>query len=790
MTRRTFSLGMLAATVPIAAADEGREWVLWYRQPASQWVDALAVGNGRLGAMVFGDTRRERIQLNEDTVWAGEVRDRVNPRGLAALPEVRRLIFAGKPDEAGKLANQDMMAIPLRMPPYQTLGDLWLEFPDGANPQDYRRELDLDTAIVHVSYRVGRVTYQREVFSSYSDQVLAIRITADKPRAVSFTATMTREQDATSDSDGRDGIQLRGEAIARDKAHFEEHKVGVKFTALLRAFADGGHVTSKDGRLTAERANSVTLLLAAATDFRFKDPQTECRRLIAAANKPYAQLRTAHVADHQRYFRRVHLDLGKAPDLPTDERIARMKAGQADPQLIALFFQFGRYLLISSSRPGTLPATLQGIWNDSVAPPWDSKYTININTEMNYWPAEVCNLAEMHLPLFDLVDRMRASGRDTARKLYGAGGSVAHHNTDIWADTVPIDGAQWGLWPSGLAWLTLHLWEHYAFSGDREFLAQRVYPALKDVAEFLLTYLIDDGEGHLVTCPSISPENSYRMPDGTIGHLCAGPYMDTEIARAIFNRVIEAIDALGVDPDLRKQVFAARNRLAPFRIGKRGQLQEWLTDYDDAEPHHRHISHLFALFPDSQITPRGTPELAAACQRTLELRGDSGNGWSTAWKASCWARLGNAEESHRNLASVVAHNTNASLLSQIDGGHPLPFQIDANFGSTAGLAEMLLQSHNGEIAMLPALPKAWPEGSVSGLRARGGAEIGIAWKGNRAVSATLLARIDAEHRIRAPRGQKIASIHSSTGALPLGSSRDGTAVLRVTAGHEYSIKFT
>ena len=781
---------MLAASVPGLGAGERRDWLLWYRQPASRWVDALPVGNGRLGAMVFGGTAHEHIQLNEDTVWAGEVRDRVNPRGLAALPEVRRLIFAGKPDEAGKLANQDMMAIPLRMPPYQTLGDLWLEFPNGAQPEDYRRELDLDTAIVRVSCRIGRVNYRREVFSSHPDQVLAIRITADKPEAISFTATMAREQDATSESDGDDGIQLRGEAIARDKAHSEERKVGVKFSALLRAFAHGGRITSKDARLTVERANSVTLLLAAATDFRFKDPPEECRRQIAAANKPYAQLRTAHVTDHQSYFRRVDLHLGKAPDLPTDERIAGMSAGQADPQLIALFFQFGRYLLISSSRPGTLPATLQGIWNDSVAPPWDSKYTININTEMNYWPAEVCNLAEMHLPLFDLVDRMRASGRETARKLYGASGSVAHHNTDLWADTVPIDGAQWGLWPSGLAWLTLHLWEHYAFGGDREFLAQRVYPALKDVAEFLLTYLIDDGQGHLVTCPSLSPENSYRMPNGTIGHLCAGPYMDTEIARAIFNRVIEAVDILGVDPDLRKQVFAARNRLAPFRIGKRGQLQEWLTDYDDAEPHHRHISHLFALFPDSQITPGGTPELATACQRTLELRGDNGMGWSTAWKVSCWARLGNAEEAHRNLESVVAHNTNASLLSQIDGGHPLPFQIDANFGATAGLAEMLLQSHTSEIAILPALPKAWPDGSVSGLRARGGAEIGIAWKGGRAVSATLLSHIDGEYHIRAPRGQKIASMRSNGRKLSLVSSPNGAVILRANAGREYAIDFT
>jgi alpha-L-fucosidase 2 len=730
--------------------------VLWYRQPAKTWNEALPVGNGRLGGMVFGGVGAERIQLNEYTVWAGEARDRNNPAGREALPEIRRLLFAGKPAEAEALADRTMIAIPRRMPPYQPLGDLLIRFPGRQDYREYRRELDIDAAVTRTVYRAGDAVFTREVFSSAVDQVLVVRLTCDRPGRVGFRATLAREQDAKTRIDTAGRVILEGEAIARDDRHDEERKVGMRFRGVLAASHEGGSQRIEGNEIVVEGADSATLFVAAATNYRGQDAEAcSDRDLAKAMQKAYTRLRAAHIADYQRFFRRVELQLGAAaPDLPTDERLARVTAGTADPQLAALYFQFGRYLLISCSRPGGMAATLQGLWNDQFAPSWDSKYTININTEMNYWPAEVTNLPEMHEPLFDLIDTARPDGRRVARNLYGAGGFVLHHNTDIWGDAVPIDGVQSGIWPMGGAWLSLHLWDHYDFTRDRAFLAGRAYPVMKEAAEFLLDYLVDDGTGRLVTGPSLSPENDYRTKDGVVARLTMGPYMDTEIAHALFSRAIEAGGILGVDADFRRKLESARKRLPAFRIGRHGQLQEWLEDYDEPQPGHRHISQLFALTPGSQITPRGTPELAKAARVTLERRlanGGGHTGWSRAWIINFWARLEDGEQAYQNVTALLAKSTLPNMLDT----HP-PFQIDGNFGGTAGIAEMLLQSHAGEISILPALPKAWPEGSVKGLRARGAVEVDIAWKAGKPTRVVLHPAIGGEQKVRLPDGRAIS----------------------------------
>jgi alpha-L-fucosidase 2 len=547
MKRRDFLIlpaaGLLARAV--AGQEKGAAEVapnglrLWYRRPAAQWTEALPVGNGRLAAMVFGGVESERVQLNEETVWAGERRDRTNPEGAGALPEVRRLLFAGKPREAEALAEKKIIAVPKRLPPYQPLGDLLLTFPGRGEAGDYVRELDIDAAVARVIYRQGGARFTREVFASAVDQVVVLRLTCDLPGRVSFAATLAREQDAKTHTAGSDRVLIEGEAVARDERHPDERKVGVKFCGAVQVVAEGGRTHADGDKVLVEGADAATLLFAAATNFRHRDFVSKCGRYLAAASKKsYATLRAAHTADHRRLFRRVSLDLSEpAPDLPTDERLKRVQSGAADTALESLYFQFGRYLLIASSRPGAWPANLQGKWNDKLAPSWDSKYTVNINTEMNYWPAEVTNLSELHAPLFDLIENARADGRRVAQKLYGARGFVIHHNTDLWGHAVPIDGARWGLWAMGGAWLCLHLWEHYDFTRDRQFLARRAYPLMKEAAEFLLDYLVEDGKGRLVTGPSISPENQYQLPDGTRGTLCMGPTMDSEITHVVSSQV-------------------------------------------------------------------------------------------------------------------------------------------------------------------------------------------------------------------------------------------------------------
>jgi alpha-L-fucosidase 2 len=721
--------------------------VLWYRQPAKTWNEALPIGNGRLAAMVFGGFPVERIQLNEDTVWVGSRRDRNNPAGHDAVPEIRRLLFAGKITEAESLADRTMIAIPRRMPQYQPLGDLLINFRN-QEVSGYRRELDLGTAIARVFWESGGTHFTREAFASAPDHVIVVRIYADQPGGVSISLAMQREADARAVT-SKNTITLTGQALAHDDRHAGEGKFGVKFTGKTMVIADGGRVSTVKDTVEVAGANAVTLLIAASTDFREKDPAAACdRTLTAAASRSYAELRDAHIRDYQKLFHRVELALGEAPNVPTDERLKN-----PDPTLAALYFQFGRYLLISSSRPGSMAATLQGKWNDSLAPSWDSKYTININTEMNYWPAETTNLSELTAPLFDLIDNARPDGRNVAKTLYGARGFVIHHNTDIWGDAVPIDGVHSGIWPMGGAWLSLHLWDHYAFSGDRDFLASRAYPVMKEAAEFLLDYLADDGEGHLLSGPSISPENDYRAPDGSSVRLTMGPYMDTEIARALFTRVIRSSELLGIDEDFRAKAAAARDRLPDFKIGHYGQLQEWLQDYDEPQPGHRHVSHLFALFPDDQITLRGTPELAKAARVSLERRlanGGGGTGWSRAWVINLWARLEDAERAQESLNYLLMKSTLPNLFDT----HP-PFQIDGNFGGTAAIAEMLMQSHGGEINILPAIPKAWASGSVRGLRARGNVGVDIEWREGKLARLTLHPERDGEQRIRLPGGRVV-----------------------------------
>lgn len=746
------SLFALSALAP-AQAPVGT-FVLWYRQPARQWTEALPVGNGRLGGMVFGGIGRERIQINEETVWAGGPWDPNNPEALEALPEVRRLLLEGKPVEAAKLAEAKMMSRPLRQPPYQTLGNLWIEMRGIEEVSDYRRELDIDSGIAGVRYRAGDVQVTREVFSSAPDQVLVVRLRADKPGRINLGITMDREKDAVATTAGSDRIMLRGRCDLAD-ARFSPEEItrlgdanrGVGFQATVRLRTDGGKTRPEGNGLLVEGADAVTLVLAAATSYENQDPARRCERILEAADKPYDDLRRAHVADHRRLFRRVDLNLGLEGDAagrPTDERLEAFKNTGGDPGLMSLYFQFGRYLLMGSSRPGdVLPATLQGIWNDSLRPPWESKFTININTEMNYWPAEVCNLSECTMPLFDLVERMREPGRRTARVMYGARGFVAHHNTDLWCHTGPIDGTGPGMWPMGAAWLSLHFWEHYEFTRDRAFLAKRAYPVMKEAAEFFLDALVEDSKGRLVTGPSVSPENTYTLPDGTKARLCMGPSMDSQILYALFGDLIEGSRILGIDADFRTRLKTARERLPKPQIGSRGQLMEWLEDYREAEPEHRHISHLFALHPGNQITLRGTPELAAAARRTLELRGDGGTGWSKAWKINFWARLEDGEHAYKMLSELLAKSTLPNMFDT----HP-PFQIDGNFGAAAGIAEMLLQSHTGEIHLLPALPKAWPEGAVSGLRARGNFEIDLRWKSGMLTQAVVHSKSGGTCRLR------------------------------------------
>jgi alpha-L-fucosidase 2 len=821
----------LLACSPGAAQSSSRGSVLWYDKPAAVWTEALPVGNGRLGAMVFGGANAgsnngdnqdkaknadvavgaktraqdEHVQVNESTIWQGARVDRLNPRGGEGFRRVRELLLASggtdaaKIAEAEKVAAETMISNPRGMPGYSTLGDLYLRAAGEGGPVSaYRRELDLQTGVLRVSYTMGGVHYVREVFASAPDNVVVIHLTADKSAALSFHVGMDRPADFALRALGDHDLAM---------TEGPQHKEQIKFQGQVRVVARGGTVTAEKDALSVDGASEVTVLFAAASDFKGgpfagDDPAAQCAATLkAAGGKGFAALRAGAVADEQRLMGRMGLELGgedKALEaLPTDERLRRVSAGGNDLGLQALYFQFARYLLVGSSRPGGLPATLQGLWASGMSNPWGSKWTININTEMNYWMAEAANLGELHQPVFDLVDRVRTprsgTGVEVAQKYYGARGFVIHHNTDIWGDANPIDGIGSGIWPMGGAWLTLDAWDHYAFTGDKEFLKQRAWPILHDASLFFLDYLVDDGQGHLVTGPSLSPENKYKLADGSAHSLAMAPTMDIEIVRELFERTVQAGEVLNVDPEFRGKVSAAMAKLPAFKIGRAGNLQEWQQDYAESAPGHRHISHLWAVFPGTQITPLHTPELARAAQTTLETRlknGGGQTGWSRAWVVNYWVHLGDGEKAYESMQVLFRQSTFPNMM---DTHPPGVFQIDGNLGAANGMLEALVQSRwyadHAEVDLLPALPREWSRGAVRGVRVRGGAELALAWSEGKLTACTWKAMQSGAFEVRLPRGQHLRAVRANGAASKLPVESGGAVRLAMTKGSTYTLSF-
>lgn len=696
---------------------------LWYQRPASKWVEALPVGNGRIGAMIFGGVGRERLQLNEDTLWGGGPYNPVNPEARGALDEVRRLISIGDYAAAETLSNEKLMARPISQMPYQTLGDLILEIPGLSDEADnYVRALDLRTAQATTQFTHAGRRYTRTILACPVHQVIAVHLQCDKPGGLDcqFRFETPHRSEASTTANTLILSGRNGDANGISGA--------LRFEARLHVRHRGGALAQGDKALELSGATEATLLIAMATSFRRYDDVSgdpaalNSARIAAASTLDFATIAADARKEHTRLYAGVDLDLGTtaASRLPTDQRIIQGEQID-DPGLATLYFNYGRYLLIGSSRPGSQPANLQGIWNESLNPPWQSKYTININTEMNYWPAELTGLAECTAPLIQMVRELAESGARTAQQMYGARGWVVHHNTDLWRATAPIDGAQWGLWPTGGAWLCTHLWERYSYGRDRAYL-ESVYPLMRGAALFFVDTLQRDPKtGHRVTNPSNSPENPH--PHGTT--ICAGPAMDNQILRDLFDQTIEAAAILGVDPDLAAALKTLRAKLPPDKIGAQGQLQEWMEDWDAKAPEqdHRHVSHLYGLYPSQQINVIDTPALTAAAKRTLELRGDESTGWATAWRINLWARLRDGERAHQILRFLLGPGR---TYPNMFDAHP-PFQIDGNFGGTAGIVEMLVQQHGDRIITLPALPRAWPKGHAYGLRARGNLTIDLDW---------------------------------------------------------------
>ena len=765
---------------------QAQELQLWYDRPAATWEEALPVGNGRLGAMIWGRVDEELIQLNEATLWSGGPANLdPNPKAASYLPEIRKALFAEDYTKAHDLTKKLQG---LYTESYAPLGDLVLKMKTGGEFSKYRRELDLTNAIATTRYSAHGVEYTREIFATAPDQVIVIRLTASKSGALTFDLETKSLLHFTNAAESATEIAMRGKAPAHADPNYVRYNAepiiygdstgcrGMRYELRVKALHKGGEITADKLGMHVQNADEVTLFVSAATSFNGFDkcPDREGKDEVALATnylneaieKPYEILKSAHTVDYKRFFDRVslHLNDDQGSALPTDQRLKAYTDGNQDSAFEALYFQYGRYLLISCSRPGDAspgghPANLQGIWNDKIRPPWSSNYTININTEMNYWPAEVTNLSEMHEPLLDFIGTLAVTGRQTAKNFYGANGWVAHHNSDIWATSNPVGdlgkgSPQWANWSMAAAWLSQHLYEHYRFTQDVAYLQKTAYPIMKDAAAFCLDWLVENKNGQLVTAPSTTPENNFIGPDGKPHDVSIATTMDMSIIWDLFTNVIEASEALNVDTDYRKMLTEERAKLFPLQIGKKGNLQEWYKDFEEQDPLHRHVSQLFGLHPGRQISPITTPDFAKAAEKTLEIRGDGGTGWSKAWKINFWARLLDGDHAHKLLRELLTYVGTSETTMQGGGtyanlfcAHP-PFQIDGNFGGIAGMAEMLIQSHLQDIQLLPALPTAWAKGTVKGLRARGDFEIDMDWEAGKLTAATVHSEAGGTCRIR------------------------------------------